>query len=30
MPYADWKARHQSEADAAQQAAFARSHPAHG
>ncbi len=29
MPYADWKAKHQSEATAEQKAAFERSHPDH-
>ena len=28
MPYEAWKAKHQTEADAAQKAAFAKSHPA--
>jgi uncharacterized protein len=30
MPYAEWKARHQTEATAEQQAAFAERHPEHG
>jgi hypothetical protein len=29
MPYEDWKAQHQTEADAAARAAFAKSHPSH-
>jgi hypothetical protein len=29
MPYEDWKARHQTEADAAKQAAFAAAHKEH-
>jgi uncharacterized protein len=29
MPYADWKARHQTEATAEQKAAYAKSHPDH-
>jgi len=29
MPYADWKARYQTEASAAQKAAFKASHPHH-
>jgi len=29
MPYDDWKARHQTEADDAQKAAFAKSTPGH-
>ena len=30
MPYADWKARHQTEASPAQQAQFAAREPGHG
>jgi hypothetical protein len=30
MPYAEWKARHQTEAGTEQQAAFARAHGTHG
>jgi len=30
MPYAEWKARHQTEATPEQQARFAQSHPEHG
>jgi len=30
MPYADWKARHQTAATPDQQAKFAQSHPDHG
>ena len=30
MPYAEWKARHQTEASPEQQARFAQSHPDHG
>ena len=29
MPYAEWKAKHQTEATAEQQAAFEKSHPGH-
>jgi hypothetical protein len=29
MPYEDWKAKHQAEADAAKQAAFAAAHKGH-
>jgi len=29
MPYDEWKAQHQTEADEAQKAAFAKSHPGH-
>jgi hypothetical protein len=29
MPYDEWKAKHQTEADEAQKAAFAKSHPGH-
>jgi len=29
MPYADWKAKHQTEATAEQKAAYAKSHPDH-
>ncbi len=29
MPYADWKAKHQTEATAEQKAAFEKSHPDH-
>jgi hypothetical protein len=29
MPYDEWKAKHQTEADDAQKAAFAKSHPGH-
>jgi hypothetical protein len=30
MPYAEWKARHQTEATPEQQAKFAKRHPEHG
>jgi hypothetical protein len=30
MPYAEWKAKHQTEATPEQQAAFAERHPEHG
>ncbi len=30
MPYAEWKARHQTEATPAQQAKFAKNHAEHG